>query len=55
MGIEIVRDLDQVADITGPESAFGMQGSLVQIQSSRPQIHKEVRMLSLAAPSDLSF
>jgi hypothetical protein len=51
MGIEIVRDLDQVADITGLESAFGMQGSLVQIQSSRPQIHKEVRKIALDGTS----
>ncbi len=34
--IEMVEDLEQVIDLISVVSAFGMQGSLVQIQSSRP-------------------
>jgi len=32
----MVEDMEQVIDLINIVSAFGMQGSLVQIQSSRP-------------------
>jgi hypothetical protein len=38
MGLEMVGLFGQVVDIIGLRIAFGMQGSLVQIQSSRPHI-----------------
>ena len=43
MGLEMVGLFGQMVDIIGLRIAFGMQGSLVQIQSSRPEFGKEIR------------
>ena len=51
--LEIVGDSNQSTDLFGGVFAFGMQGSLVQIQSSRPfhqiQFHEVLKVNSMVA------
>jgi hypothetical protein len=51
MGIDFSGEIGESRLFIGLCHVFGMQGSLVQIQSSRPQIHKEVRKIALQGTS----
>jgi hypothetical protein len=50
-GLEMVGCSGQVVVFVIDGIAFGMQGSLVQIQSSRPEFLKEIRKMGRGAAS----